>query len=59
LYSLLAVINTELRFTRVRGLSNQLGYAEQTLKLAKKALSPGAARYRNHTPLAALPRCGC
>jgi hypothetical protein len=39
----------------VRDVYHQLGYAEQTLKLAKKALSPGAARYRSCSPLAALP----
>ena len=41
--------------TIVRDVYHRLGCAEQTLKLAEKALSPGAARYRNRTPLAALP----
>ena len=41
--------------TIVRDVYHRLGYAGQALKLAKKALSPGAARYRNRTPLAALP----
>lgn len=41
--------------TIVRDVYRRLGYAEQMLKLAKKALSPGAARYGNRTPLAALP----
>jgi hypothetical protein len=46
--------------TIVRDVYHRLGYAEQTLNLAKKALSPGAARHRNRTPLAALPGgCGC
>jgi GNAT superfamily N-acetyltransferase len=41
--------------TIVRGVCRRLGYAGQALKLAEKALSPGAARRRNRTPLAALP----
>jgi hypothetical protein len=45
--------------TIVRAVYHRLGYAEQTLKLAKKALSPGSSPLQESHAAGSPARCGC